>query len=175
MRLAALLLAAVVLPAALAADAPTSPGRAYLNGDLEALLDGLGYASQPLESGGRYLRMERPGYTVDVQVLVAADGGSILLYSPLRVWPDAVAAPETILAGLLRKTAELGPTRFYLAPASGGHWVGALRSVDNRRVLPRHVRENLDHLFDHVRATEDLWNPSRWPEVPVAPTPAMGG
>jgi hypothetical protein len=173
-RLAALLLALAVLPAALAADAPSPRGRAYLNADLAALLEGLGHESRALEGGGRYVRLDRPGYGVDLQVMVSADGASILLYAPLREWPDVLAAPESVLIGLLRRTLELGPSRFYLASSSGGHWVGLLRSIDNRGVLARHVRENIDDLFEHVKATEDLWNPERWPRGAAVPAPAMG-
>ena len=174
-RLAALLLALAVFPAALAADAPTQSGRAYVNADLAALLEGLGYESRPIDGGGQYLRLERPGYTVDLQIMVAADGAAILLYSPLREWPDVNAAPESVLIGLLRRTAQMGPSRFYLAPSSGGHWVGLLRSVDNRGVLPRHVRENIDQLFENVKSTEDLWNPERWPRGGASEPSAMGG
>ena len=176
--LIAVLLAGVLAPAPSRAE-DAAPARAYAAADLEALVRGLGYASIPLEGGGRGFTVARSAFTMPVQAFVSGDGGRLLVYAPLKEWADATLAPEAVLLGLLRKNGEVGPSRFYIQRGRGKPWVGLLRSVDNRAVEPLHVRQVLDEMFDQVRATEDLWNPERWqalaPGAPAAQPAAMEG
>ena len=172
----ALVLGSLATPYAQAdAPAPPAAGKAYGPDEIAALVEGLGYDGRVLDLGGRGFLVARSGYTIEINLVVSPDGSKLNVFAPLRAWPDAAAVPEDVLLGLLRATAEYGPTRAYVLPsASGAAWVGLLRSLDNRDLRPANVREQIDLLFEQVRRTEDLWNPERWPGAahPASP-PAM--
>lgn len=170
MRLRPVLAAAVLglgafaLPRAQADAPPASPpGKAYGADEVAALVEGLGYDARPLERGGRGFLVARPGYTIEINVVLSPDGSKLNVFAPLRAWKDTAAVPEEALLGLLRATAEYGPTRAYVLPAADGTpWVGLVRALDNRDLRPVNVREQIDFLFEHVRLTEAFWNPERW-------------
>jgi len=171
----------LVPPSARAEGPAAAPaGKAYGPDEIAALVEGLGYEGRPLDRGGRGFLVARSGYTIEINLVLSTDGSKLNVFAPLRAWKDLAAVPEEALLGLLRATAEYGPTRAYVLPTEQGvPWVGLVRSLDNRDLHPSNVREQIDFLFEHVRRTEDLWNPERWagaahPEAPAA-TPAMDG
>ena len=152
---AALLVVASVagslVPPSARAEGPAAAtaGKAYGPDEIAALVEGLGYEGRPLDRGGRGFLVARPGYTIEINLVVSTDGSKLNVFSPLRAWKDLGAVPEEALLGLLRATGEYGPTRAYVLPtAQGVPWVGLVRSLDNRDLHPSNVREQIDFLFE---------------------------
>lgn len=159
-----LLVVAVLACAAVArAEGPAPAGRTIARADLPALAEGLGFDARTGADGAVSFVVDRDGWRMEVNLDLAADGTKLQVFAPLRRWSTLDGAPDRVLAGLLEATAAHAPSRFYLfRPSEGGPVVGIVRSVDNRALRAKHVREQIDALVAHARVTEDLWNPDRW-------------
>lgn len=170
------ILALVACAAVARADGPSSPapGRTLARADLPSLVEALGYDARPGEEGAVSFVVERDGWRVEVNLALTTEASKLLVFAPLRTWSSIDGVPDRVLRGLLEATTSFAPSRFYVSQTKpgGSAVVGLLRSVDNRAVRAKHVREQVDAVVAHARATEELWNPDRWTGAPPsAPNP----
>jgi len=155
---AGLLCACVLLSASVGARGAGAPGKgAYTvlsEEDLGKLLDQMVYAPKKLKKG--YLvEITRDTWTVNIQLVLSADGTKLGMNSNLGVIENAAEVTREQWMGLLTTNGKIDPSFFYFDDDAKKLFLH--RTLDNRAIDAEMMRKQIDTFCGNVIATGDVW------------------
>ncbi len=155
-------------PAA-AKTAPATPaGKKLTDDDLVKMIEDLGYeVTRPPQPGDAVKRVRikvtRGNFDCPMNVNLGNNGETLLSFVNLGVPTDAALADAPRLMKLLQQNDGLldgGRVQFRMNPTSKAIFLA--RTVDNRGITPKLLREHIEQTVAAANDTQDLWDHAKW-------------
>ncbi len=139
---------------------------------LKTMLENLGYtttASTSSEGVVTYeIKLTPEDWSIDTDVNLSKDQSNIWIWANLTKIPDGqLFDPDTLLQ-MLTENDSMGPFFFSYTTTSRRFFINL--ALANQNVTPAKMRAELDALSGNVVRTQNLWDPSKWKNAPLAGT-----